>query len=309
MKSKFFPILAAVIAIFSIFTAYRYYNEDATKHEEMVKLSDDKYLHLEQGITRYQVYGNDSDPTIILIHGFNAFIESWNPNIESLVDAGYRVIAYDLWGRGLSTKPRGELNLKVFRKQLDSLLNHLGVEKVSLLGSSFGCVVASDYALNNSGRVAKLALVGPAGWPSAGNSSNELINLPVLGDVVFHYFGEKILRPKVEAYLYNKNDYSWVVEKWNEFAALPGFTRASLSILRHSPVLDYSEGWAKLGNLGKPTLFIWGKQDVSFPFANAEKAATLIPHAKIVGIDEAAHWVNIEKAPEVNSELVSFLAQ
>jgi pimeloyl-ACP methyl ester carboxylesterase len=78
-------------------------------------------------------------------------------------------------------------------------------------------------------------------------------------------------------------------------------------MLRHAPLYDYTEGWTELGVLGKPTLFVWGELDVSFPFSNAEKAAALIPHSKIVGIKEAAHWVNIEKPALVNEAVISFL--
>jgi pimeloyl-ACP methyl ester carboxylesterase len=64
-----------------------------------------------------------------------------------------------------------------------------------------------------------------------------------------------------------------------------------------------------LGELGKPTLFVWGKQDVSFPYSNASKAAVLVPQAEIVGIDGAAHWVNIEQADKTNAAVLAFLAE
>lgn len=99
-----------------------------------------------------------------------------------------------------------------------------------------------------------------------------------------------------------------MVEQWASFARLPGFTRSALSTLRHSPVLDYTAGWEQLGALKKPTLFIWGKQDVSFPFTNTRKIPRLIPHAKIIGIEDAAHWVNIEQPIQVNKAIISFLA-
>ena len=94
---------------------------------------------------------------------------------------------------------------------------------------------------------------------------------------------------------------------WEQYASYPGFTRAALSTLRHAPVTDYTEGWRQLGALSVPTLFIWGKQDASFPYANKDKVAALIPHAQVLGIDGAAHWVNIEKPAEVNAAVGAFL--
>lgn len=138
---------------------------------------------------------------------------------------------------------------------------------------------------------------------------SSLISVPILGDLAFHYFGEKLLLPKVEAYLHDKQANLWAIEKWQEFAAYPGFTRSALSTLRHSPVVDYTGGWKKLGTLGKPTMFVWGELDVSFPFASSERAKTLIPHAHIIGVKNAAHWVNIEKASIVNEAVISFFSE
>jgi len=243
-----------------------------------------------------------------LVHSFNGFLETWNPNIESLVKAGYRVVAYDLWGRGLSSSPRVDLSLTVFRAQLDAIINHSGASKVYLIGSSFGCVIAADYALHNPGSVEKLVFIGPAGFPSEGDKTSKFLNAPLLGDLLFHYFGKRLLKEKVEAYFFNEQAH-WAIEKWEEYAEHPGFTRSALSTLRHSPVLDYTEGWRRQGELGKPILFIWGKQDVSFPYSNAEKAAAFIPHAEIVAIEGAAHWVNIEKPSQVNEAMLSFLSK
>jgi pimeloyl-ACP methyl ester carboxylesterase len=147
-------------------------------------------------------------------------------------------------------------------------------------------------------------MIGPAGWPSPGDS--RLIKAPLLGDVAFHYLGQKILRPKVVAYFHGA-PADWALAAWDKYAAYPGFTRSALSTLRNAPVTDYTEGWRQLGTLRTPTLFVWGKQDVSFPYNNRDKVAALIPHARVEGIEGAAHWVNIEKATEVNTLVRTFL--
>ena len=201
-----------------------------------------------------------------------------------------------------------ELDLAVFRKQLSSIIDEVaGPKNVHLIGSSFGSIIASDYAIHNRERVKKVIFSGPAGWPSDINNSSLLLNIPVLGEFIFHYFGETILKPRVEGYFYNKENNLWAIQAWEQFARHPGFMRAYLSTLRHSPVLDYTEGWREFGLSNKPTLFIWGKNDVSFPFENSKKAAELIPHTKIIGVDKAAHWVNIEQPLKVNEAIISFL--
>jgi pimeloyl-ACP methyl ester carboxylesterase len=61
--------------------------------------------------------------------------------------------------------------------------------------------------------------------------------------------------------------------------------------------------------LSEPRLFVWGKQDVSFPYSNAQKAKALVPHAQIVAVDDAAHWVNVEQAEQSNAALLAFLVE
>ena len=306
MKTKILIVLLLFICLFAGFTLYQYYNEDLSKLEAARAASDSLFIDTESGRTRYKVFGNENSETVILVHSFNGFIESWNPNIDALVAAGYRVVAYDLYGRGLSDRPYANYDLALFRKQLSSVVDHLGLDKVHLIGSSFGCVIASDYALNKPNLVESLIMVGPAGWPVEG-ARNPLLDVPVVGDLAFHYFGIDLIKPKVEAYLVDQHKHADVLLQWGQFANYPGYTRSALSTIRNAPVFEYTDGWQQLATLNKPTMFIWGKQDVSFPFNNTEKLAQIMPQAKIVGVDNAAHWVNVEQADVVNTEIISFL--
>lgn len=294
-----------VVLLFGSVISYQYYVEDASVLADLRAVSGDGFIQSETGVTRYQIFGESNRRTVVLIHSFNGFLESWSPNVASLVDAGYRVVVYDLFGRGLSDRPSVDYDLALFRSQLDLVLNHVGGEDVYLVGSSFGCVIAADYANHYPEKVNGLAMVGPAGWPQE-VGRNPVLDIPVLGDLVFHYFGERILKPKVKDYFVNSSKYSEAIELWAAFASYPGSMRSALSTLRHSPVLDYTAGWKALGKLKKPTVFIWGKLDVSFPFSNTDELPSLVPHAKIVGIENAAHWVNIEQADQVNNEIISF---
>jgi len=294
----------AVVVLLALGAAVSYQREDSPRGDSAQSNPAGHYLESPLGATRYRAFGDPGRPTVVLIHGFNGYLESWSPNIDALVHDGYRVVAYDFWGRGLSSRPRVDLSLAVFHDQLALLLEHLGTTRVVLMGSSFGCVIAADYAQKHPESVDKLVLVGPAGWPS--EHDTQWIKRPVLGDLLFHFAGRQLLRPKVEAYFHGR-PVPWAMDTWDRYAADSGFTRAALSTLRFSPVTDYTEGWRRLGTFDKPILFIWGKQDVSFPYSNRDKVATLIPHAQVIGIDEAAHWVNIEQAAAVNEAIAEFL--
>ena len=97
------------------------------------------------------------------------------------------------------------------------------------------------------------------------------------------------------------------MEYWEKYANYSGYTRSALSTLKNSPVIDYLDGWKAIGKKEKSILFIWGEDDISFPFSNTKKAKKLIPNSTIIGIKDAAHWVNIEKAELVNDAMISYL--
>ncbi|MBQ4852401.1 alpha/beta fold hydrolase [Pseudoalteromonas sp. MMG012] len=298
---------AAGIIVIIIVGTLDYYYEDYSRFMSAREMSNARYLKSELGSTRYQIYGENNQKTIILIPASNGYVEQWDPNVAPLVNAGYKVVVYDLFGRGLSSRPDVDLTLSVFTEQLDSVIREVEADRVFLIGSSFGGIIAAEYARNKQEKVTKLVFVGPAGWPSKVNYAQKIINIPVVGELLFKYFGEIILKPRVEGYFYQEKEHRWAIDMWQKFSQYPGFMRTYLSTLRHSPVLDYTEGWKALGDTTIKTLFIWGKQDISFDFGNSEKAMTLIPSTKVVAIDNAAHWLNIEQPKQVNNAMISFL--
>jgi pimeloyl-ACP methyl ester carboxylesterase len=303
---KWLKAFLLVLLILAAVTGYRYHNEDQAALEQARAMSGDLFLNTTKGLMRYQVYGEQNQSTVVLIHSFNGFMESWQANIQPLVAAGYRVVSYDLFGRGLSDRPRTVYDLKLFRTQLIDLMTALNIDNAHLVGASFGAVIAADFTLQQPDKVNSLAFIGPAGWPKD-TSRSGLLDVPVLSDVVFHYLGESVLLPKVKAYFINPEQHPATLKMWQSYAAMAGFSRAALSTLQHAPVFDYTAGWQQLGTTDVPVLMIWGLQDSSFPYTNAEQARRLLPQARLEAVQQAAHWVNVEKPAVVNQLLQDWL--
>ncbi|MBU2972309.1 alpha/beta hydrolase [Pseudoalteromonas sp. C2R02] len=307
MKRNILLSILILVSVFCTITLYNYHNENTSVIEIARSDSRSSFIESKLGITRYKVFGNQNNQTVILIHSFNGFLESWDHNVPALVRAGYKVVTYDLFGRGLSDRPKVDYDLALFRNQLDLIVKKSGSGNLHLIGSSFGSVIAADFANKNPELVNSLIMLGPAGWPDKKNQ-NKLLNIPIVSDLAFHYFGTQILKPKVKAYFIDPSEHHNMVNTWSRFASYPGFTRSALSTLQNSPVLDYTSGYKALSKLDIPTLFIWGKQDVSFPFSNTKKLSKLMPKAQVIGIYNAAHWVNIEQANKVNKAIIEFLS-
>lgn len=303
MKKGIFAIFLITIAGITVFSIES--GKQISVNEELRAEPLDRFHEGQTGITRYRISGEGK--TVVLIHAFNGYLESWDPNVSELVNAGFKVVTYDLWGRGLSDRPLINYELADFRNQLSEIISLTGDGAVYLAGASFGSVIAADYALHYPDQVEKVVFIGPAGWPGDSGNAEAFLALPFLPDVIFGIFGKQIVEPIVKAYLHDPIAHQWAIDRWSEYASLPSFGRVALSTMRNSPIRDYTEGWSAFGRLNKPNIFIWGKQDISFPFENSIKAKLLVPNTKVIEVDDAAHWVNIENPQTVNGAIIEFL--
>lgn len=97
-------------------------------------------------------------PTIVCVHGLTANHTCW-ASVADLLSPAYRVIAYDLRGRGESDKPDKGYSLALHNDDLEGLLNHFGLKKPVLVGHSLGAHIALRFAATHPERVSKLVLV------------------------------------------------------------------------------------------------------------------------------------------------------
>lgn len=305
MRIVLVALVFAILLVLPLFGPQLESPQTLAEHRQQLSVST---VESNSGSTRFESWGDRRKPSIILIHSFNGFLETWQPNIDALVKAGYHVVTYDLFGRGLSDRPLRPMSLKVFHEQIDALRKHLDIQApVHLAGASFGAVIAADYALKYPDQVKSLVFSGPAGWPNAEDTTAKLIAMPYVADMLFFYAGKSLLQSKINSYLLDDREADWTKAYWKVYYQYAGVARTALSTLRHSPVLDYRNGWKKLGKTEIPTLFIWGRQDSSFPLTHSREAEKLIPQARIVALDSAEHWVNIDQADEFNTAMIEFL--
>jgi non-heme chloroperoxidase len=102
-----------------------------------------------------------SGPPVVLIHGYPLNGHSWEKQEHALLEAGYRVIAYDRRGFGRSSQPTVGYDFDTFAADLNTLLNHLDLDDVVLVGFSMGTGEVTRYlGTYGSGRVRKAVLMG-----------------------------------------------------------------------------------------------------------------------------------------------------
>ena len=157
-------ILIAIAVLSAVAGGYYVYKnpERQTLDAEARAGAPGAFAALGGGTTRYEVAGPDTGRVAVLVHGFSVPAYIWDPTFTALSAAGYRVIRYDLFGRGLSDRPDAAYDGPFYDAQLDDLLGSLHVTgPVDLFGLSFGGYVVAHYAATHPQRIRTLTLVDP----------------------------------------------------------------------------------------------------------------------------------------------------
>src|SRR5690349_15789016 len=103
------------------------------------------FIALGDGITHYELGGSEDGPSIVLVHGFSVPYFIFDTTFEHLCKSGFRVLRYDLFGRGFSDRPELNYDIDLFVRQLKDLLDALAFKKVHLLGLSMGGPISASF--------------------------------------------------------------------------------------------------------------------------------------------------------------------
>lgn len=142
-----------------------------TDQSQELNVFKEKNIIIDHIKINYQIGGNG--PAIMLIHGWPFTSLEWTNMIPALADAGYTVIAPDLVGCGKSEIPQKAYTKYSIAKLLSKLIDHLGLGKVTVLGTDIGMMVAYSLAANFAEKIDKVIL-GEGALPGFG--LEELMN-------------------------------------------------------------------------------------------------------------------------------------
>lgn len=250
---------------------------------------------------RYLEAGDAAKPAVILLHGLGANAESWVQNIAPL-SANYHVFVPDQIGFGKSDKPLLKYRVGTYADFLDKFMSELKIERASLVGNSMGGWVAGLTAIKYPNRVEKIVLADAAGLAPQEIDFDRIYQL------------NNSTRDEIRANLklifanplFQNNEM--LVDQFltQRILAGDGYTINSLieSIRRREDFLD-----ARLGEIKKPTLIIWGRQDGLLPLSDGEKFNKGIANSQLVIFENCGHAPQFEKAVDFNKTVLEFLGK
>jgi pimeloyl-ACP methyl ester carboxylesterase len=304
-------IILALLALLITAAAAPYFLGDVEKavlDAEHRKAAPGQFVEIGEGTIHYALTGPHDARTVVLIHGLGSWLFAWDPIIPELTRSGFRVLRYDVFGRGYSDRPTGRYNSDLLDSQLLELLQALDIEDpVSLVGWSMGGAIAAVFADRHPDLVGNLALLAPAGVPMEPPPLLRAIRAPLLGEWLMRLQSDESILSGVTRQFYRQESVPLFAERFAPQLQFKGYRRAILSTLRDYPLFDLAETYQRIGRRELPILVIWGEDDIVLPVTNAEYLRAAIPNSEVHALDHAGHAVHFEEPERVSPILLAHL--
>jgi len=284
---------------------------DETKelNEETRKSVGGAFLQLPNGITHYELGGNESGDVVVLVHGFSVPYFIYDPTFRFLTQAGFRVLRYDLFGRGFSDRPHVDYNLDLFVNQLVNLLDTLRItQPVNLIGLSMGGLIVSAFTVRHPERVNKLVLIDPAGTKSiALTPMLKVAKIPFVAEAVLGLVGGEALVQSNARDFFDPALVDHFSAQYKVQMQYKGFKRAILSTIRNGMLEAFLHVYKTLGKMDKPMMLFWGRNDNTVPLEHSHLLCTAVPQINFHIVEDCGHIPHYEKPDVVNPILLDFL--
>ncbi len=259
------------------------------------------FAKLPLGVTHYRWIGPERGKIAVCVHGLTTPSLVWQAVAEGLAEDGYRVLVYDLYGRGYSDRPRRAHTRALFHQQLSDLLAHLHITgPVTLLGYSMGGAIGASWAAAHPDRVERLILLAPAGMGhNLGRIAHITRNWKGIGDWLMLAMFPRNHRRATESERPIACDVPGIIDHQQDELRWRGFVPAVLSSLRGMLAEVLQADHTALRQAGLPVLAIWGREDRTIPIKAMGVMAQWNPDANHEVIEGAGHGLTYTHAGKV----------
>ena len=289
---------------------FPYLGETKELNESARRDADGSFIALPDGMTHYELSGPANGKPVVLVHGFSVPYFIFDSTFDFLVNSGFRVLRYDLIGRGLSDRPKVNYNINLFVNQLKDLLDALGLKSVNLVGLSMGGPITASFINKFPDRVSKHVLIDPAGAQRIALSwLLEAAKLPIIGELALGLFGSGSMIKNIASDLFDPKLVERFQNQYKIQMQYKGFKRAILSTMRNNMLESFLEIFRAIEKYQKPTLLFWGTNDQTVPFNESRLILKALPHAEFHAIENCGHIPHYEKPETVNPILLEFLSK
>jgi epoxide hydrolase 4 len=284
-------------------------------------MSELRHDYAELDTVRLHYVEAGDGPLVVLLHGFPEFWFGWRDQIDALAAAGFRVVAPDMRGYNLSSKPAGIASyaLPLLTGDIrDLIAERGGTDGARLAGHDWGALVAWATAADHPASITRLAILNmphPQRMLEGLRTTQQLRKSWYILGFQLPWLPERLLRQRRFAALrgplehdaragaFSPADIDRYVEAWSQ----PGALSAMLGYYRATIRARLGRESEQLAPVTAPTLVIWGERDRHLGAELAEPHAADVPNLeRVVRIPTASHWVAHDEPELVSQLLIEF---
>jgi pimeloyl-ACP methyl ester carboxylesterase len=254
-------------------------------------------------------------PLVVLLHGFPEFSYSWRNQIEPLAAAGFRVVAPDLRGSNLSSKPRGvaAYDLDPLAADIRDLIHERGAERAFVAGHDWGGAVAWATAMFHPEVVERLAILNaphPRRFLEEVRRPRQLarswymflFQLPWLPERIAPRMGRMAFERDANPGAFTPEDVARYEAAWAQPRALTSALNYYRALSRQTPKVAER----RIRPVTAPTRVIWGQRDRYLLPELAEPHRSDVPNLERVIRLDTSHWVQHDAPRQVSDLLTEF---
>ncbi|MGW5159523.1 alpha/beta fold hydrolase [Nonomuraea wenchangensis] len=256
--------------------------------------------------TRYLEAGDPDKPHLLLLHGTAGSLENFCANIAAYAEH-FHVIAMDMLGCGWTDKPDTPVTPTVWARHAVGLMDHLGIERASIVGVSLGSFVAVRLAHDFPGRADRIVMVAPAGIITDPEYykeySKKLVDRRQKAGTDPHWDGVKVIFRNL--LLKEEDIIDDLVAIRLDIYRNPEMQRAMPLVLAprgHEALTE--EQWRALPN---PILAVAAVDAPNMFLTNAYRIGEVAPGATVLEMTGCDHWAQFEQPEEFNARTIEFL--
>jgi pimeloyl-ACP methyl ester carboxylesterase len=315
-------LIALFIIIFSLIFIYFYFafkllNPNKIRIPEGGNLAD-----LKNGKLYYRWFSPEKEngEILVLVHGFSTPSVVWEGVLPYLLEEGFKVLVYDHYGRGYSSRPKVKYTKDLFVDSLDELIEHQEIsQKINLVGYSMGGPIVAGYAEKHSEKVRSASFIAPAGYMS--------LSVPWYQKLFYRFLTMPIIRQFIgvvaPSIFYGGNatltlstleDEQHVPQErlneiYREQMKYEGFTRSLLSTIKNFNLFQDKSSFKDIGNSEIPCSVIWGTNDETVSFDGHNEMQKDFNNLFSTVIENGFHDITYSMPTKVAKHLLSFLKQ
>ncbi len=274
-----------------------------------------KENYMEVDGIRLHYVDEGSGPPILMVHGQPTWSYLYRKMIPPLVEAGYRCVAPDLMGFGLSGKPTDEsaYTLRRHVALVTGLVEKLGLEGITAVGQDWGGPIGFRYAIDHRDNMRALVilntLIGPIPLPlffkflfrSGGFSTFLVRRLDLFRKMIFRIGFKRPVDPKA------REQYRMPHPTAATRAGIAAFPKMIPVELNHPNHEYMSEIEATLKTWDIPVLVMFSDKDIAFTVDEGKRISAMVPNGRFEVVRNAGHYLQEDAGDEIAARMITFL--